>query len=126
MQLLFDNPDQHVGGNGTPDLRLHGVFAVTQKTFDSKMLLDPLDEQHDAARTGDRPALQEPLAGGIVLQVDQATFAHQKIPGHQRERREVAGLVRYCHLRAYRYRQKRTSTQCLALHLSTDFVGLDF
>jgi len=84
------------------------------------------DEQHDVASTGHRPALQEPLAGGVVLQMDQATSANQEIPGHERERREDAGLVRHRHLCADRNCQKGTSTRILALHLSTDFVGLGF
>jgi hypothetical protein len=45
LQLLFDNSDEHVGGDGTPDLRLHGVLAVSQKTLDSQVLLDPFEEQ---------------------------------------------------------------------------------
>ena len=65
-------------------------------------------------------------AGGVVLQMDQAASAHQAIPGQQRERREDAGLVCYRYLRAHRYCQKGASTQILALHLSTDFVGVGF
>ncbi len=40
------------------------------------------------------------LAGRIVLQMDQAAFAYQKIPGHQRKRGQDANLVRRVHLRA--------------------------
>ena len=69
-------------------------------------------------------AVQEPLAGRAVLQVDQAAPAHQAFPGQQRERREDAGLVRRGHLRAHRHRQEGASTRCLALHMSTDLVGL--
>ena len=35
-------------------------------------------------------------------------------------------MVRRVHLRVDRYRQKRASSQCLALHNVTDFVGLGF
>ena len=45
MQLLFDNGDEHVGGDSTPDLRLHGVLAVAQKAFDAQVLFNPFKEQ---------------------------------------------------------------------------------
>lgn len=45
MKLLFDDGDQHVGGYGTPDLRLHRVLARPQKALDAQMLLDPFEEQ---------------------------------------------------------------------------------
>ena len=45
MQLLFDNRDEHVGGDGTSDLRLHGVLAGAQEFLDAQMLVDPLEEQ---------------------------------------------------------------------------------
>lgn len=34
LQLLFDNGDQNVGGDGTPNLRLHRVLAGAQKLLD--------------------------------------------------------------------------------------------
>ena len=82
------------------------------------------DQQHDAASADDRRALQEPLAGRAVLQMDQAAPAHQAIPGHQRERSEDADLVRRVDLRAYRHRQEGASSRCFALYLPTDPVGL--
>ena len=45
MKLLFDDSDQHIRGDGAPDLRLHGILAGTQKTLDAQMLLDPFEEQ---------------------------------------------------------------------------------
>ena len=45
MKLLFDDGDQHVGGHGAPDLRLHRVLACSQKALDAQMLLDPFEEQ---------------------------------------------------------------------------------
>ena len=83
------------------------------------------DQQHDAASADDRRALQEPLAGRAVLQMDQAAPAHQAIPGHQRERSEDADLVRRVHLRAHRHRQEGASSRCFALYLPTNPVGLD-
>ena len=82
------------------------------------------DQQHGAAGVDHLRAVQEPLAGRAVLQVDQAAPAHQAFPGHQRERGEDADLVRRGHLRAHRHRQEGASTRCLALHMSTDLVGL--
>jgi len=45
MKLLFDDSDQHVGGHGAPDLRLHCVIVRAQKVLDIQVLLDPLEEQ---------------------------------------------------------------------------------
>ena len=67
---------------------------------------------------------KESLASGVVLQMDQATFAHQEIPGHERERGEDANLVRRIHLCAHCHRQERTSTKCLAIHIAADSFGL--
>ena len=83
------------------------------------------DQQHSAPGIDHLRAVQGPLAGRAVLQVDQAASAHQAFPGQQRERGEDAGLVRSRHLRAHRYRQEGASTRCLALYVSTDLVGLD-
>ena len=45
MKLLFNDSDQHIGGHGTPDLRLHRVLARAQKALDAQVLLDPFEEQ---------------------------------------------------------------------------------
>ena len=84
------------------------------------------DQQHQLATADHRRAIQESLAGGIVLQMDQATSAHQAFFGHQRERGEDANLVRRLHLRADCHRQKGASPQCLALLFVTDIVGVSF
>ena len=47
MKPLFDNGDQHVSGDGAPDLRFDRVLAVADEAFDTQMLLDPLEEQFD-------------------------------------------------------------------------------
>jgi len=44
VKLLFNDGNQHVGGHDAPDLRLHGVLARPQKTFDTQVLFD-LEEQ---------------------------------------------------------------------------------
>ena len=51
MKLLFDNGNQNMRGYGAPDLRLHGVFAVAEKTLDAQVLLDPFEEQLDLPAT---------------------------------------------------------------------------
>ena len=45
MKLLFNDGNQHVGGHGAPDLRLHRVLARSQETLDTQVLLDPFEEQ---------------------------------------------------------------------------------
>ena len=47
MKLLFNDSDQHVGGHGAPDLRLHRVLADAQKALDAQVLFDPFEEQLD-------------------------------------------------------------------------------
>ena len=90
------------------------------------------DQQHDLVTLDYRRAVQEPLASGAVLQMDQtasahqALSAHQAFSGHERECGEDANLVRRVHLSVDRYRQKGTSIECLALHFATDFVCVCF
>ena len=83
------------------------------------------DQQHGLARLDDHGSVQRPLAGRAVLQVDQAAPAHQAILRYQRERGEGTNLVRRSHLRVDCHCQERASTHCLAVHMSTDLVGLD-
>ncbi len=47
MKLLFNNGNQHVSGDGAPDLRLYCILAVADKSLDTQMLLDPLEKQFD-------------------------------------------------------------------------------
>ena len=46
---------------------------------------DFLDQQQDSATPDHRRAVQESLASGIVLQMDQAASAYQAFSGHERE-----------------------------------------
>jgi hypothetical protein len=46
------------------------------------------------------------LAGGVVLQMDQAASAHQGVLWHQRERRQDADLDCHIHLRADRHHEE--------------------
>jgi hypothetical protein len=67
LKLLFNNGNQHVGGNGAPDLRLHRILAVADKAFDAQMLLDPLEEQFDLpaifVQRGNRQGGQSRIVG---------------------------------------------------------------
>ena len=47
MKLLLDDGNEHVGGHGAPDLRLHGVLARAKKSLDAQVLLELLEEQLD-------------------------------------------------------------------------------
>jgi hypothetical protein len=45
--LFFDNGHQHVNGDGSPDLNLDGILGGSIERFDTKMLLDPFEEEFD-------------------------------------------------------------------------------
>ena len=45
MKLFFNDSDEHIGGDGAPDLRAHRVLAVAQEFLDSQMLLDPFRDE---------------------------------------------------------------------------------
>ena len=51
MKFLFDDDDEHVGGDGAPDLRLDCVLAVSEKLLDAQVLLDPLERRSDILPT---------------------------------------------------------------------------
>ena len=71
MQLLVDDGDQHVGGDCTPDLRLHRVLAGAQETLDAQVLLDPLEEQFDLPATLVQGGDGQGWQAGVVGQEDQ-------------------------------------------------------
>ena len=47
MQTFFQNGDEQINGDGTPDLGAHGVGAGAVKGFDAQMLLDPFEKHFD-------------------------------------------------------------------------------
>jgi len=47
VKLLLDDGNEHVGGHGAPDLRLHGVLSRAKKSLDAQVLLELLEEQLD-------------------------------------------------------------------------------
>ena len=71
MKLLFDNSDQHISGDGAPDLRLHRILAVADKPLDAQMLLDPLEEQLDLPAALVKCSNAQRRQGGIVGQKHQ-------------------------------------------------------
>ena len=51
MHLFFDNGYQHVNCNCNPNLGLDGILGGPIKRFDTKVLLDPFEEQFDLPAT---------------------------------------------------------------------------
>ena len=68
-------------------------------------------------------ALQKPLAGGTLLQVDQAASSDQAVLRHVGERGEDADLDCRLGLRPRRHRQEAPRPRRLALHFVTDPLG---
>jgi hypothetical protein len=60
------------------------------------------------------------MAGGIVLQVDQAASADQGILRYLGERGQVPSLDRHIGLRPRRHRQETHQVRCLTLHNPTN------
>ena len=82
-----------------------------------------LTNQTALAGIDDLRPLQEPLAGGAVLQVDQAASADQAVLRHLGERREDADLDRRVGLRAGRHRQEAAEAGGVALHIAAGPFG---
>jgi hypothetical protein len=68
------------------------------------------DQQLLFARRDRRRSLQATLASGAILQMDQATLAHQGLLRNQRERREDPNLDRRFGLRSGRHRTQTART----------------
>ena len=47
MKPLFDDGNEHVYGDGDPDLSFHRIFGSAVEGFDPQMLFDPLEEDFD-------------------------------------------------------------------------------
>jgi len=45
--LFFDDCHQLINGDGNPDLGFDGILGRAIRDFDSKVLLDPFEEQFD-------------------------------------------------------------------------------
>ncbi len=92
------------------------------------------DEQLQLATTDYRPTLSQPLAGRVVLQMDQATPAHQEFLRHFRERLADSNLDRDLGLCARGHSEKGiasrrqslpnvTDLQCHSLRENPHFTG---
>ena len=82
-------------------------------------------QQLHAAGSDHCSTLPLPLAGRVVLQVDQATSAHQSFLRHYRERRADSNLDRDLGLRARRHRQKTAQPIGQSLRTPTDLQRHD-
>lgn len=47
MQFLIDDGDEHIDGDGNPDLKLDRILRGTEEGLDTKMVFDPFDKQLD-------------------------------------------------------------------------------
>src|SRR5207302_1817999 len=83
-------------------------------------------QQFCAACTDDRANLQMPLAGGVVLQVDQAAPANQSVLRYQRECREDSNLDRRLRICARGHRPEASRPGGEPLPNSTDFESYAF
>jgi len=67
VHLFFDDGHQHVNGDCCPDLSLDGILGGSIKCFDSKVLLDPFEEEFDLPATpkqfGDGQCRQGEIVG---------------------------------------------------------------
>src|ERR671919_879900 len=67
------------------------------------------------------PTVSVPLAGGVVLQMDQATPTYQGLLRHQRKRGQNTNLDRHLGLRAGGHHQKALEPPAQPVFRSTDF-----
>jgi hypothetical protein len=70
--------------------------------------------------------VQMPLAGGTLLQMDQAASSHQAVLRHLGKRGQDADLDRRLGLRPRRHRQEASRPGRLALHFAPDPLGHPF
>ena len=82
-----------------------------------------LDQSVRSAATDDLRVVQVPLAGGVVLQVDQAASENQALLRHLGERRQNANLDRHLRLRAGGDYQEATQTGRVLAYAVTDIVA---
>jgi hypothetical protein len=94
--------------------------CVTYLDATTNRRLKFLTEQLHSPGLHHRAHLQVPLAGRIVLQVDQATSPHQGVLRYQPERREDSNLDCRVGLCARRYRPEAPRSGCTFLRNSTD------
>jgi len=71
MQTFFQNGDEQVNGDGTPDLGAHRVGRRAIQGFDPQMLLDPFEEQFDLPAAPIQLRDGQGWPGEVVGQEDQ-------------------------------------------------------
>ena len=71
LKLLLDDGDQHVDGDGDPNLRLHRVLGGAVEALDAQVLFDPLEEQLDLPAASVKRADGECWQDEVVGQKDQ-------------------------------------------------------
>src|SRR3990167_5745560 len=79
------------------------------------------DQQLQTAGLDHCTTLQMPMEGRIVFQMDQTTFAYQKILWNFRKRGEGSNLDRCFHLCACGHRKEKTEAGTESLHNFTNF-----
>src|SRR5229473_7332223 len=84
------------------------------------------DQQLQLATTDHRPIISQPLAGRVVLQMDQATPTHQEFLRHFRERLEDSNLDRDLGLCTRGHRQKGIALGGQSLQNVTDLQRHSF
>lgn len=88
------------------------TYRESLRVFDQQFLTVGADHCH---------ALPSSLEGGAVLQMDQATPAHQILFRHNGKRSQDSGLDRRVRLCVGRHYQKTTQFECQSLHNSTNY-----
>src|SRR6266542_4675189 len=84
------------------------------------------DQQLQPATTNYRPTVSQPLAGRVVLQMDQTTPTHQEVLRHFQECPEDSNLDCHLGLRARGDRQKATQSRRQSLQNVTDLQRHSF
>src|SRR5260370_627366 len=110
-----------------PAQRLSGEAASHSLPRSAKESTTRLSNQQPQLATSDyRPTVSQPLAGRVVLQMDQTTPTHQELLRHFRERLEDSNLDRDLGLRTRGHRQKAIAIGGQSLQNATDLQRHSF
>ena len=123
----FAMRSNHRTDNPSIRKRLSGSPAA-DKIFRRRKQQNPgiPDQRFHPTSTDNCPTVSVSLAGGTVLQMDQAAPAHQIIFRNVRKRSQDSNLDCHLRLRARGHHQKTAQTEGKPLHNSTDFKRLHF
>ena len=103
MESFFHDGDKQVSGDSDPYLSFDRVLGSTEKGLDTKMLLDPFEEQLDlppaSIKLGDGDCRQrevvgeehQPLSGFGILESDTAQWRVEVLAGVEAGQRD--GLI---------------------------------